>query len=350
MDEFHNPRHLFAVFGVCFLLLIAGCIGGGSQSDSVGPDETEAQAGGLLDDPPTQNPWEADNITIQIVDQPDQRDYAPLINESIEYWNENISALGWEGQFVYDSTTENPDVPVRIVDQVDQCGTEHTNSTYELMGCAPVYNQTGEAIDRGFEPVRVVGGLNDSSTVDVSTHEFGHSLGLTHEDQDSWPVMNRTIGVASVQQPNATERANPFETETIRVYYNESENSLNDYTIGELDDVWDYFNSGESEIVPSNVTFERTDNESSANIELQIVDEADAGVSIANWYGYDPDADGAAETYDIATIQVQADVNQDHVAWHVGSWTTFLFSTQEEGALPDELTSRDPDTRGRWPS
>jgi len=350
MAEIPNTRQLFAVLTVTFLLVIAGCTGGGGQLNPAGPDETEPQTGGLLSDPPTQNPWRADNITVKVVEQPDDRDYEPMIIDSIEYWNENMSAVGWEGEFVYDSTTDNPDVPVRVVEEIDKCGTEDEHDTEDTLGCAPVYNQTGQAIDQPNGPVVILSGLNNSSTVDVSIHEFGHTLGLTHENSESWSLMNATITTASVPQLNITERANPFEKEILEVYYNDSENRLNDDISSEFDDVWAYYNSGDSEIVPSTITFQQTSNESEADIKIDLVDDLESGVSTAGWYGYDPDADGALETYSTATIKIQADVGENYVAWHVGSWTTYLFSSQEEGALPDELTTRDADTRRDWPS
>ena len=91
------------------MLLLAGCTGGDELSP-VGPDETDPVGGGLFEEAPPQNPWQTDEITVNVVDKPDDRDYAPLITESIEYWNANMSMLNWEGEFVYDPTAENPDV------------------------------------------------------------------------------------------------------------------------------------------------------------------------------------------------------------------------------------------------
>lgn len=257
-----------------------------------------------------------------------------------------MSAVGWESQFVYDSGAQNPDVPIRIVGNVGQCCETQYDET---IGCAPIYNQTGVAVT-DTDVVEVQTSLNDSSTVDVTIHELGHTLGLTHNDSANWSIMRERIAVAEVQQPNATERSNPFEKETIEVYYNDTADGLNDYIVGELDSVWSYYNDGESKIVPSDVTFQRTENESGAEIELRLVEDIDDGVSTATWRGYDPDADGAFERYATTTVLIDEEVNQDNVAWHTGTWTTYLFRPQEEGALPDELTTRNADTRRSWPS
>jgi hypothetical protein len=335
-----------AVIAVSVMLIIAGCGGSADQPDAVGSENTEPESGGVFDAPPPQNPWEANNITVQIVEQPGQRNYVPLVKSAIDYWNSNMSRVGWEGQFVYDSGASDPDVPVRIVDDVGICGASYSDDT---IGCAPIYEQTGQAVGDN-DVVKVQSRLNDSSTVAVTVHELGHTLGLTHDDAANWSIMNETTAVATVQQPNASERVNPFADDTVDVYYNDTANRLNDYIIGEFDAVWNYYNDGESEIVPSNVTFRRTETKADADIEIRLVENLDGGVSTVQWLGYDPDADGAIETYSTATVIIDEEVNQDNMAWHTGSWTTYLFSSQEEGALPDELTTRDADTRRRWPS
>jgi len=338
-------KRVITIAAVLLLVLLAGCVGE-AQPDAVGPDNVEPAPGGLLSDPPPQNPWKSSNISVSITQSSNpNRDYAPLVRQSLRYWNQNMSTLGWEGRFVYDSNTSNPDVAVHIVDEIPQCG----DNRDDKLGCAPLNTRVGSGIDRG--PVEIVGRLNDTSTTRVGVHEFGHTLGLTHNDTGNWSIMNETIAAATVPQPNATERSNPFDDEMLYIYYNENgTDALNEYVEGELEEVWGYFNDGESDIVPGTVTFERTNNASRADIELTFVERIDGGVSTVEWYGYDPDADRALETYDTATITVQSDVNQDNVAWHVGGWVTYLFSSQEEGALPDELTTRDPETRRLWPS
>ncbi len=337
-------RRATLIFSLVLLVLLAGCAA--DDPDPVGPDETEPASGGIVSEPPPQNPWESSNITVSITATSDSnRDYAPLVGQSLSYWNRNMSVLDWEGRFVYDANASDPDVPVHIVDEIGQCGDDRD----EKLGCAPINTRVGSGIDR--RPVEIVSRQNDTSTVRIGVHEFGHALGLTHQDSGNWSVMNETIAAATVPQPNATERSNPFEKETLYVYYNETDtDALNGYVVDELQDVWDYFNDGESEIVPKSVTFDRTENTSKADIELRFVEDIDGGVSTARWYGFDPDADGAFETYNTATITISDSVNQDNVAWHTGRWITYIFSSQEEGALPDDLTSRDFDTRQSWPA
>jgi len=350
MSKYPSVREVSVVLAVVSLLILSGCIGSGNQPQPVGPDKTEPETGGLLADPPTQNPWESDNITVRITHNPRDRDYEPLIKESLRYWNQHLSALGWEGEFSYNESVETPDVAVHILNEIEECGTERSSKGEPLMGCAPLYNQTGQA-RYNTDPVEIVGGLNNSSTVDVATHEFGHTLGLTHGDVDQWPIMNETTSVATTERPNATDRSNPFEADRIAVYYNGSQHRINDRERRELSEVWSYFNNGGSEIVPSNVSFEETNNKSKASVEVRFVDDLDGGgISTAQWYGYDPDADGAFETYDTATIYIGSTVDQHDVAWHTGRWITYLFSSQEEGALPDDLTTRSAYTRRQWPS
>ena len=339
---------------VLSVVVLSGCLSGGSDiPTAVGPDNTEPETSGLFTEPPAQNPWATDEITVSIVSSstPD-RNYAPLVNQSLAYWNQNMSELGWEGQFVYVADAENPDVPVRIVDDVTAVGDETHG---DEVGRAPVYNRTGIATDSRMTDVQLKANLNDTSTVRVGIHEFGHTLGLRHEDTDEWPVMNATTAAATVDQPNATDRDNPWETDRLQIYYNDTTTPSgtieNDYVVGEFDEVLTFFSNGADEAVPQEVELVRTTDPASADIEIQLVEAIDGGVSRPRWYGYDPDADGAFETYASGTIAIQKDVNQDHMAWHAGAGLYRLFGHTSDTELPRAFTtrSRSADARQSWP-
>lgn len=336
-------RRTIGVISVALLALLAGCAG--DNLHPAGPDNTDPVEGGIFSEPPPQNPWEAEAITVSITESASpSRNYAPLVRESLAYWNQNMSTLGWEGQFVYALNATDPDITVHFVDGINDCGDDRD----EALGCAPINTRVGDGIDG--RPVEIMTRQNDTSTVKIAIHEFGHTLGLTHNDTASWPLMDATIASSTIPQPDAVTRANPFETDTLYVYYNgTSTDSPSEYEIGELQSAWDYFNEGHSQIVPETVRFVRTRKESQADIEIRFVESLEGGVSTIQFYGFDPDADGQLETYDTATIYIDETVNQGHVAWHTGGWITYLFSSQEEGALPDELTSRSPDVRQSWP-
>ena len=337
------------------VVVLSGCLaGGGNVPTTVGPDNNEPETGGPFGEPPTQNPWATDNITVSIVSSSTQdRNYAPLVQQSLTYWNQNMSDLGWEGQFIYVADTENPDVPVRIVDDVTAVGDETQG---DEIGRAPVYNRTGMATDATMTDVQLKANLNDTSTVRVSIHEFGHTLGLQHDDTDEWPVMNATTAAATVAQPNATDRDNPWETDRLQIYYNDTTTASgtieNDYVVGELDEVLAFFSNGADGAVPQEVELVRTTDPASADIEFRIVETIDGGVSRPRWYGYDPDADGAFETYARGTITIQEDVNQDHMAWHSGAGLYRLFGHTSDSELPKAFTtrSRSADARQSWPS
>jgi len=347
-------KRTMVVLALVLVVVLAGCVGTSDTPGPVGPDNATGATGGLFDDDPTQNPWKSEHITVQVVEQPGDRDYRPLIEEAINYWNPNMSDVGWEGEFVYSNTTDNPDLPIYVVDEVDEWGHEHEDDHEhdeydgETIGYAPIYNETGAAVDDP-KHVQIASGLNDSSTVDVATHELGHTLGLRHEHEDKYPVMAAELAVAEVDQLSAIDRANPFETSTVSVYYNDTTDSFTEYVDNEFDDVWQYFEGGNSEIVPGNVSFEVTDDPSAAVIEVRSVHSVDQGVSNVEWWGYDVDNDGELNTYDQAVIEIESDVGQSQKAWHVGRSVAYLFSSMEEGDLPRELESRDADTRRDWP-
>ena len=65
------------------------------------------------------NPWEESTITVTINNTVDQNDYEPLTRAAIEYWNNRLSELGYNGRFEFErDAADSADVIVRVVDDV----------------------------------------------------------------------------------------------------------------------------------------------------------------------------------------------------------------------------------------
>lgn len=66
------------IVALSVLLTLAGCGGSADQ-----PEDVEPEPGSLLSDPPPQNPWEAENITVQVVEQTGSQNYVSLVKSTI---------------------------------------------------------------------------------------------------------------------------------------------------------------------------------------------------------------------------------------------------------------------------
>lgn len=316
-------RRFLAILGCVVLIGLAGCSAAGVED--VRKEVTSAA------DPPD-NPWAAENITVSVQDTTNSgREWEPIVKDALDYWNQNMSQVGREGQFVYTDSGES-DLQVRIVDEINQCGAEQV--TENTHGCAPIYTGVGAgAVDN--QPVRVENELQDSATTDVTIHEIGHTLGLQHNDSEAWAIMNETVAAPTLPQPNATEIANPWPTNTVRLYYNSSDGELSEERIAALETSRAYYDGGAGRFLPSNVSVVRTADPSTADIEIRMVGSI-SGESRSRWTwrGYDPDADGALETYSSATIKIQSSVPDDNAEWHVGYALGNLFGVSGESELP----------------
>ena len=304
--------------------------------------ELEKQTRERLGIDPPANPWGEDEINILVVDRAGtDREYTPLVEESAAYWNRNFSATEFDdGQFVvHDSLPSDytPEIRVEVVDDIEQCGTHQDGA----VGCANVYSEVWSA--EAPTIVRVEAGYSDNSTVDIVTHELGHTLGLRHGDAAEWPVMTPEVQYATVKKPNATERANPWQTDELLVYYQpvEKGQSLNETLVEQYDIALDYYSEDAAGgFVPEPVSLVRTETKQDAHITLGLADSVPSGDSTATWRGLDPDEDGELEYHTSATILIDQDVPTSEVSWHAGYSIGTTFGVANRSELPEPF--RDP--------
>jgi hypothetical protein len=322
------------------LLVMAGCAGGPAS-----PDATATQT-------PTPTPtWDGDpdnhfrerTLTVALADEAGTgRDYAPLVREALDYWEQNAAQFaGFPIEYEFAPNATDPDVRVRFVAEIEECGSETDEFT---AGCAPYLKGSGP-VDRPVD-VRIETGYDDASTVTLLQHEFGHTLGLDHDDEPA-AVMSARANLTTLPQPDATDRALPWARPNLTYYvdYGQVPADERPETREQVEAAFGYVADGADGTVPANVTFTRTSNRSAADVVVRFAesDSCTDGGSCGSLRGFDPDGDGALETYSRLEITVVG-VDTEARGWHVGYWTARGFGLRGE-ELPAPLRTDDPDVR-----
>lgn len=333
---------------VALCVCLAGCgaagpLPGDDSADADGPTD-DATTTGTDAEAAAASPWAGETVVVGVDgDVNDSREWAPLVASATAYWTGDGAAyLDYPVSFDVRPDAANPDVIVRFVERVADCP-----ETDDPVGCAPYV--TDQAVDR---PVRisVEAGLSDASTELVLEHEFGHVLGLDHDDPPQ-AVMGHSTPITTLPQANATERRLPWNDSTLSVYVDDDAVDDPEATREQVRAALAYYERGANGTVPDNVTFETVADPERADVVVRFADERPCGAgdgSCGERGGVDPDGDGAPERYDRLTITV-AGVPTEAVGWHVAYWLGYGFGFTD-GDWPAPLSAADDpeDRRGEW--
>ena len=299
---------------------------------------------------PPRNPWRADPIVVGITDATGgNRSYAPLVGDALTYWEAQSATRGaYAANYALRPNATDPDLTVAFVRSVDVCGYTHSELT---VGCAPKLG--ADDYVRGPTTVRVEGDLDDPSTVVTLKHELGHTLGLTHADGDALPFMNATLETTRLPMTDAVDKANPWGTDSLRVYVDYTENvhaSEREAYAGEVRDGLDYWNRGAEGYAPANLTLSLVRNESDADVVVRFadsIDTADGTGYLARRRGNDPDGDGRVESFTHATVTVSERGDEDFVDWNVAAAVGYLLGHTENGEVAPPFDG-DIEDRDEW--
>jgi hypothetical protein len=273
------------------------------------------------------SPWGAEPVVVGVAG-PTGRDVVPLVRRAAAYWEANAGRYaGYPVDYAVRPEATNPDVVVQFRDEIEGC--ERTKHT---AGCAPYITHAGQ-IDRPVT-VEVKTGLSDESTVRVLEHEFGHTLGLGHDDEPR-DIMRTGVVLTTLPQPNATERGFAWTDGDFTVYVDVAAAPDPDAAREQVGRALDYYERG-APGVPNDLTFRAVDDPDDAELVIRYVDRSactSGSGSCGSSRGPDPDGDGASERYSRFTVTVVG-VDTDAVGWHVGYWLAAAFGLEGDTEKP----------------
>jgi len=325
------------------LLVLAGCT---TPFDPGTTAATPTPAQAAADDPATRsggtatptapaatptpggNPWGSDPVVIAVRNRGErERAFAPRVREAAAFWEANDEQyLGFPVRYEVRPDAENPDLVVTFTDTLPDCG-----GVTDAVGCAPRITDP-RMVERP-EQVWVKTGLSNDSTTLVTEHELGHTLGRGHDDEPQSVMQARSV-IYTEPQPNATERAFPWDDGEFTVQVDRENASDPDGVDRQVGHTLSYYEAG-APAMPGNLTFERT-GAADATIRVQFGATPACGASsgsCVNTYGTDPDGDGAIETYTRVEIRL-VDLDTEAVGWHVGYWLAHVFGAEADGEKP----------------
>lgn len=320
---------------VAFVVVLAGC--GAPAGPATTP--TEASTTTAADSATTaDNPWGAESVTVAVSNEASPwRSIGPLVDDALAYWEANAELGTYEVDWRLRPDAADPDLVVRLVESTAACGRERPA---DVVGYAPVL-EPGDAADRP-ETVCVRSGLADSALRDVLKHEFGHVLGLDHDDQPQ-PLMAADLPRLALPQPSAAVREHAWRDDVLTVntsiegVFARRRAVVEDQVAAALS----YFERGADGTLDRNVTFERTDDPDRADVVFRWRTRSPCGDPRSGVCGELVERpDGEPQLRVTAT-----NVHEDVVGWYLAHWLAWTFDAAHLSDLPDVLRSADYDER-----
>lgn len=282
-------------------------------------------AGGLLlagSADTARNPWQESTITVTINNTVDQNDYRPLTRAAIEYWNDRFTRLGYEGGFEFEpNTTDSADVIVRVVDDVGGSAN----------GRAPVTDGVGTAPTPTVIRVEWDG---ERSTKKTLTHEFGHTLGLTHADHPRWEVM-QTFNTSAIDWRYGI----PWERQNLSVYYSHSA-AAGEFADAETDAMGSaiaFYNDGAGGRLNQTVTLRSTVNQSDADIEIRKVNQLPSTYGCDHAYRSYRTVDGSLRYRTYGIIRIDSGGASGFYNYCVGNGLSAFLLEADGGSPPPQF-------------
>ncbi|WP_332899134.1 hypothetical protein [Haladaptatus sp. CMSO5] len=308
------------------------------------PATTQTTVQATTTEAPPVNPWDKNPVTVAI-EKPegDSRDYTPLVEEALDYWEENSQQYAdAEIEFELVENASEADLILRMSPSIGQCG---SISSEDLLGCAPRYSPDNDLPSPTV--VYIAAGFVNETTVKTIKHEVGHTLGLGHETPPAF--MTAYTNATSLSIPNATERRIPFEESTITVYVNYSnvDDGIDYAYETKVEQAFDYYNNGAEGTEPDHLELVVVDTREEADIVINLGDERAARYTDISVFGYDTDDDPALEYYSNATITVTG-YNSGDTGWIVGYYLGYALGAESNEELARPFQDGEIDDPNWW--
>lgn len=320
-----------------------------SSPDSQSDDDTPTPDTPIV--PSKENPWGEHTLTVTISNEMgNDRPFKPLVQDALAYWEENSRQYaGYSIKYQLKPNAANPDIKISFVPSIQACGGKK-----HVAGCAPFIQSPKPINQPGPIDVVIRGDYTNQSTTQLLIHEFGHTLGLDHNDAPK-EIMAAESDLTARAKPNVTERALPWDHSTLTVAVDSS--TIPDGKRGavnqQIEAALNYYAHGAGGTVPKRVSFRRVPNPKNADIVIRFTqntpcDITSGSCSVAS--GYNLDRDDALEIYHQTVITLK-NIDTATVGWHVANrFGVDVFGFDEPTDFPKPLRGNAPPTvrHSRW--
>jgi len=285
--------------------------------------------------------------------------YRGTVVQAVDFWRENADRAGYGVQPVVNLSAADPDVLVRVTDNVTCEGDPGA------VGCAPLLSDTRAFAANETVDVRLEPRPNDRLTYRIAVHELGHVFGVEHcTEPRTFMYMDCPPEARSGQRPDATERDSPWrptpwseadETATteVRVYVDAAGwvPGERGEAVTQVQRALEYYERTATADGVGPVQFTEVEDPYRADVRINFSRETQlcALPDVCSYRrGVSTDADDALERYSYAHVELALE-NPDLVGWRTGRRLGRLLGAADQSELPPAFRNPDEvDPAGSW--